>query len=487
MKRFGNKKQIIGKHMDALLSIESVTSPQNVRALRKLYDHLETHIRGLRLLGVESESYGSLLASVLLKKLPSELQLLINRQLSSDDWTLQTLMGTLEEEIKARERTLASSHHYGRTPKNQPTSATLCTSGETQECCFCRGEHSPSSCSEVRSPASRKLALKRAGRCFICLRRGHVSTNCRSGLKCSHCNNRHHTSICLSHKPEPRPLQRESSNTGLNPDAAEYHRSRTAPAENPTTLLVENQGVILLQTAQAVVFNTAHPTMQMKIRVVLDTGSQKSYATIGVMTSLGLSPKSRRSMSIATFGSVGQNCQVCDLVTIGMEMEEGPPQSLDVFIVPTICEPLSNNGRSYVIEEFSHLQHLELSDPIDGSPKEIDVLVGSDYYWTLVTGRILQGPSGPTAVHTKLGWVLSGPTTLFDGCENPATLVTHTLAMSVSERLRAFWEIESLGVCETTPNGAEVEPCEEITFRDGQYEVLFRGRVLSLTCLTTTI
>ena len=315
----------------------------------------------------------------------------------------------------------------------------------------------------MRSPTSRKLALKRAGRCFICLRRGHVSTNCRSGLKCSHCNNRHHTSICLSHKPEPRPLQRESSNTGLNPDSAEYHRSRTAPAENPTTLLVENQGVILLQTAQAVVFNTAHPTMRMKIRVVLDTGSQKSYATLGVMTSLGLSPKSRRSMSIATFGSVGQNCH---LVTIGMEMEEGPPQSLDVFIVPTICEPLSNNGRSYVIEEFSHLQHLELSDPIDGSPKEIDVLVGSDYYWTLVTGRM------PTAVHTRLGWVLSGPTTLFDGCENPATLVyTYSCNECFRERLRAFWEIESLGVCETTPNGAKVEPGEEITFRDGRYEV----------------
>ena len=47
MKRFGNKKQIIGKNMDALLSIESVTSPQNVRALRKLYVHLETHIGGL--------------------------------------------------------------------------------------------------------------------------------------------------------------------------------------------------------------------------------------------------------------------------------------------------------------------------------------------------------------------------------------------------------------------------------------------------------
>ena len=44
----------------------------------------------------------------------------------------------------------------------------------------------------------------------------------------------------------------------------------------------------------------------------------------------------------------------------------------------------------------------------------IDILIGSDYYWQLVTGSICRGTSGPVAVHTKLGWVLSGPSSLDD-------------------------------------------------------------------------
>ena len=40
---------------------------------------------------------------------------------------------------------------------------------------------------------------------------------------------------------------------------------------------------------------------------------------------------------------------------------------------------------------------------------DIDILVGSDQYWSLVSGRVVRGEHGPTAIETKLGWVLSGP------------------------------------------------------------------------------
>ena len=72
-KRFGDKNQIVTKHMDALMSTESVTSSQNLKGLQHLHDTVESHIRSLKTLGVTSESYGSLLAPVLMKKLPQEL------------------------------------------------------------------------------------------------------------------------------------------------------------------------------------------------------------------------------------------------------------------------------------------------------------------------------------------------------------------------------------------------------------------------------
>lgn len=67
-KRFGNKQKIIAKHMDILLNIEPVTSPNNVGALRRLHDRVESNVRALSTLGVAEESYGTLLSSVLVKK-----------------------------------------------------------------------------------------------------------------------------------------------------------------------------------------------------------------------------------------------------------------------------------------------------------------------------------------------------------------------------------------------------------------------------------
>ena len=74
--------------MDVLLNVEPVLSQHNLKRLRRLYDQLESHVRSLKLLGVAPESYGSLLSSVLLKKLPSELHLIISRKVSKGDWTI---------------------------------------------------------------------------------------------------------------------------------------------------------------------------------------------------------------------------------------------------------------------------------------------------------------------------------------------------------------------------------------------------------------
>ena len=78
-KRFGNDQLIISKHMETLLGVEAVQAVHDVAALRRMYDKVESNIRGLKSLGVTSQSYGTLLAPVLQNKLPAELRLIINR------------------------------------------------------------------------------------------------------------------------------------------------------------------------------------------------------------------------------------------------------------------------------------------------------------------------------------------------------------------------------------------------------------------------
>ena len=96
-KYFGNKQQIISRHMDILLNVEAVTSQHNLKGLRHIYDLVESHVRSLKSLGVSPTSYGTLLLSVLLNKLPLEIRLIASRKVDEDRWSLDALLKVVEE------------------------------------------------------------------------------------------------------------------------------------------------------------------------------------------------------------------------------------------------------------------------------------------------------------------------------------------------------------------------------------------------------
>ena len=106
-RRYGNKQAIISRHMDALMALEPVTSNNNTRALRHLHDKIESNVRSLSAMGVVAESYGTLLSSVIVNKLPSGLRLMIGRKICEGEWKLVSILKELAQEIEAREWTSA--------------------------------------------------------------------------------------------------------------------------------------------------------------------------------------------------------------------------------------------------------------------------------------------------------------------------------------------------------------------------------------------
>ena len=201
-KRFGNKQLIISNHMEILLNIEAVTSEQNVRGLRRLYDDVESHISSLKSLGVAPDSYSALLSPVLLNKLPPELRLIVSRKVSDSTLDTDLLLRIVEEELLARERTHTPTQTPPRRGQDKPRStATALFSGaqpplSSPTCCYCQQPHPSTDCTSVPSISARKQILRTSGRCFNSLRKGHLGCNCRSPRKCLKCNGRHHSSIC---------------------------------------------------------------------------------------------------------------------------------------------------------------------------------------------------------------------------------------------------------------------------------------------------
>ena len=157
-KRFGNGKLIISKHMETLLGVESVSTADDVAGLRRMYDKIESQIRGLRSLGVTSSSYGALLTPVLQNKLPPELRLIVNRELT-ESWDLDKFMETLALELEVRERSVASSKNDSgnKVPKRgQQTSATFMATNQIS-CVYCSHQgHASEHCHLVREVEARR-------------------------------------------------------------------------------------------------------------------------------------------------------------------------------------------------------------------------------------------------------------------------------------------------------------------------------------------
>ena len=492
-KRFGNTQQIISRHMDLLLSLEPVSAVHQLRNLRRLYDSIETHVRSLKSLGVDSKTYGTLLASVLLNKLPQELRLIVNQK--TGDVGLDQLLKEVEQEIDARERAQATQpnpNQSTRKSRKQPhTAATLLSGNSPANCCYCQQQHATEACTTVKGIEDRKQILRKSGRCFVCLRRGHICRECQSRLKCRKCSARHHVSMCTQVStnegsaalpvtiPTPGTGLISTSGAGSTPHAA--LNPQAPPFQTPTsTLYVGTSKNALLQTAQVVLYSPERPSSTMKVRAVLDTGSQRLYVTEAVKKALNLELKEVQQLSIATFGATLQDTRGYGVVPVGLKLKDGRNQELQLITVPSICEPLTAQPISLCLEKFDHLRQLDLADYSNGQGTlQIDVLIGADYYWELATGRTSRCEDGPVAVHTRLGWVLSGPVPKAKEPKSSTSLLTtHTLHIdtavneteALSKVLHSFWELESLGVKQ--PDHCVLTEFEEkIKLKNGRYQV----------------
>ena len=101
--RFGNRQKKVDAHMQALLKLQECPN-DNVMNLRRIYDSINVKLCGLQSLGMPQESYGSLLVSVKMKRMPKEITVQVARKISEDIWPLKEILDIIRAEIEALEK-----------------------------------------------------------------------------------------------------------------------------------------------------------------------------------------------------------------------------------------------------------------------------------------------------------------------------------------------------------------------------------------------
>ena len=439
--RFGNRQAIVNSHMERLFKVRPVQTCE-LRALRGFYDYVTIQIRSLESLGIEANSFDSLLLPLLLAKLPENLKLKLASRCKEEEWQLTHLLKVMEDEIKAREKCdVGSTESYGSTNRfgsskwssrvhdgtdrtkhvygshdrageygsgTRPgqsasgvrrsavsaTTSTFFNKSSNVTCSLCGdASHIAKHCTKYKTLAARQAIIKQNALCFSCLTKGHMSRDCTR--VCAFCKRKHHISICNDPKFDRKFARNERSHA-----PREHSDEREKPSM--TVAALGQTDAILLQTART---RCRAPDGKTKnVNMLFDKGSQRTYITERLADEMHLLKIGVENCKINTFGSNDTRAVKSFLVVVPLETSSGL-LSLHALTIPTVCQALNQRCDG---NAGPNLRGIDVSNANVEGP--IDILVGCDWYWKLVTGDIRNQYPGPVAMASKVGWLISGKT-----------------------------------------------------------------------------
>ena len=201
----------------------------------------------------------------------------------------------------------------------------------------------------------------------------------------------------------------------------------------------------LLQTAVA---RLSVNGQEMTVRVLLESGSQRSYIRRNIAESIALHGPTEL-LSVTTLGGEASEAKRLQRVRLSLLPIKGQPAEaveMEALTIRTICNPLGLVELN--LQNNPHVQGLTLADSYPRNSVQVDVLIGVNYYYSFVTGIHKRGPTVDSliAVKSHFGWILTGAIDRSSKCTT--SMLTVVENNDVIASLRRFWELESIGITE---------------------------------------
>ena len=492
-------KNKFGQHQIIVASLYSrlIQLPSAANTFSSIKETVEIMEKLLRQLAAQGENLDSqpVLTQQLVSKFPLPLVTKLQEQRTDvlSPWTMKELRHCLAQYVTVQStiRSLSEMTPFASSVSADKSYAKSATEVEnlgtvhllggkvsnlprlTPTCIFCQQQHYNDECTVYDSIAARKQRLLELRRCFICLQLNHIAATCPRRTQdklCTHCRQRgHNRALC----PAATKNTRANSSTG---DALTKRSSALmASVEIPQSATREHVQVVaasgahghtsvpgnsvLLQTASCDVLDAAgqpHPA-----RILLDSGSQRSFITNSLARRLGLKPELKETISLSTLTATHSKTIHTDLVTVKIQLRDGSSANLHVNSIPTITNELARPAiPERDLEYIRVMDATSLADTIPTSPETIhvDILVGSDYFWQFVECSHVTLPSGLQLVQSKFGYLLAGSrtvnnfeqqgvVTMMVGAASHSEIdytTTHPSARDTISQISHLWNLEGI-------------------------------------------
>ncbi|XP_024119479.1 uncharacterized protein LOC112140697 [Oryzias melastigma] len=167
------------------------------------------------------------------------------------------------------------------TQTKSDTSASVVTPKPKQPCLFCRDEkHGIVKCSSfaAKSMEEKTTFIRENRLCFGCLRRGHITKECKARHTCGKCSRRHPT--CLHTERVKEPKQQESENVSREGTNNEEHKVMTHVLTRKTSATSSIVPVFVSAASQ--------PQKEILTYALLDTQSDSSFILEDLVSELNV-------------------------------------------------------------------------------------------------------------------------------------------------------------------------------------------------------
>ncbi|GFT40866.1 reverse transcriptase domain-containing protein [Trichonephila clavipes] len=126
-------------------------------------------------------------------------------------------------------------------------------------------------------------------------------------------------------------------------------------------------------------------------------------------------------------------------------IEDDPNLCIEIEAVETEHISITNlpTPDRNIDKKFRYLKNVQLADPYEFNDKEISILIGADYYYQVVTGRITRLNKNLVTVETLFGGSLQGQSTDSEELLTMSVIVNES---NISKQLSEFWDLENLGI-----------------------------------------
>lgn len=308
-----------------------------------------------------------------------------------------------------------------------------------RKCHLCSAEHTLFGCDEFKKlPAPERLKFaKKAGICFNCLAKGHMSRDCNLRRTCTvpGCTMKHTKFLHIASGK-----QKETGNPHPQPSSESLEQQ---PLNTQSHVTGAGKFKVALPILPVRVYS-CEDDVTVDTFAMLDPGSTTSFCTEDLCTKLCATGK-RCKLSLSTLEQANSALECLDI-----SLRVQGRNSDEVITLPHVYTKKTinvscNNVSQEDISRFPHLYDLDILDST--SFGRVELLIGQDAPRALVPLDVRRGKDGPFAVKTTLGWTLNGPLV------NPAETDDEVMQASSSyvanddnleAQLKMFWSLESI-------------------------------------------